>query len=417
MFSFYRLITFVYFLVPFIAIGITGWQSYRSKSWGRLRSWLLSCLIGMVCGIALAIVYVARFHGRVAPMQALATAWWGAAVVCLLRALNVGLIKAGEGIARLTEKKLPRWVIAGGVTRAFLLLIIGLPYVFSMLLVFRPKVVHSGTPQSVLGVDYQEVQFLATDGVPIRGWWIPTAQNDKTDHHHPAAAWGERTIILCHGYEGDKSSDLQLVRDLVPNGYNVLAIDFRAHGQSGGQFTTFGDLERRDVLGAVQWLQAEHPAQATRIFGLGEGLGSVALIAAAADASPEGQAIDAIAVFSPYGKLRSFISSIADRDSSIVNWMATKVVLPVADLQVGAPISNFSPDLLVKRIWPRPILMIASQEDGISDIEQTQALFDQALQPKFALWRKRDSHPAMLFSDRQAALTVRIFFETERSIL
>src|SRR6185437_6706928 len=105
MFSFYRLITFVYFLVPFIAIGITGWQSYRSKSWGRLRSWLLSCLIGMVCGIALAIVYVARFHGRVAPMQALATAWWGAAVVCLLRALNVGLIKAGEGIARLTKKK------------------------------------------------------------------------------------------------------------------------------------------------------------------------------------------------------------------------------------------------------------------------------------------------------------------------
>lgn len=417
MFSFYRLITFVYFLVPFVAVGIAGWRSYRSKKWDRIRSWLLSCLIGMACGIALAVVYVIRFHGRVPLVQVIATSWWGAAVVCLLRALNEGLTQAGKGMSHLLKKRSPRWVIAGGVTRALLLLVIGIPYVFSMLLVFRPKFVHSGTPQSVLSVNYQEVEFSATDGVPIRGWWIPAAQNDLTDHRHPAAAWGQRTIILCHGFEGDKSSDLQLVRDLVPNGYNVLAIDFRAHGRSGGQFTTFGDVERRDVLGAVQWIQAEHPAQAMRIFGLGEGLGSAALIAAAADPSPQGQAIDAIAVFSPYGNFRSFVSSIADRDSTIANWLLTKAVLPAADLQVGTHLSNFSPDRLVQKIWPRPILMIASQADGSSDIEQTQALFNQALQPKYSLWRKRDSHPAMLFSDHQAALTVRIFFETERSIL
>ena len=47
------------------------------------------------------------------------------------------------------------------------------------------------------------------------------------------------------------------------------------------------------------------------IFGLGEGLGSAALIAAAGDPN-EGQAINAIAAFAPYDSLPGLIQDVAD---------------------------------------------------------------------------------------------------------
>ena len=57
----------------------------------------------------------------------------------------------------------------------------------------------------------------------------------------------DRTVIVCHGLASNKSNHLLLARELVPHGYNVLIFDFRAHGESDGQLTSLGDLERRDV--------------------------------------------------------------------------------------------------------------------------------------------------------------------------
>src|SRR4029078_1443198 len=98
-------------------------------------------------------------------------------------------------------------------------------------------------------------------------WWIPGASGETG-----------RTILLCHGHSANKATQLSLVRKLVPIGYNVLAIDFRGHGESAGQLTSFGDLERRDVLGAVRWLRATHPEATHKIFGLGASMGAAALI-------------------------------------------------------------------------------------------------------------------------------------------
>src|ERR1035438_10302500 len=38
--------------------------------------------------------------------------------------------------------------------------------------------------------------------------------------------------------------------------YNVLAIDLRGHGESGGQFISPGLVERRDLLGAIRYLRS-----------------------------------------------------------------------------------------------------------------------------------------------------------------
>ena len=101
-----------------------------------------------------------------------------------------------------------------------------------------------------------------------------------------------------------------MARLLPEFGFNVLIFDFRAHGESGGQLTTFGDRERNDVLGAVRYLRARRADDAEKIYGVGASLGAAALIAASSDDSPEGRAIDAIAVYGTFDHLGRLTRSI-----------------------------------------------------------------------------------------------------------
>jgi alpha-beta hydrolase superfamily lysophospholipase len=136
--------------------------------------------------------------------------------------------------------------------------------------------------------------FAASDGVELVGWWIPAARAPASVRGSLRQQWGKNTVLVCHGLAANKSNQLVMARQLVPGGFNVLAFDFRAHGESGGQLTTFGKLEVNDVLGAVRWVRENHADQAHKIFGVGASMGGSALIVAAADDSDQGRAIEAV---------------------------------------------------------------------------------------------------------------------------
>src|SRR5690606_3183417 len=123
---------------------------------------------------------------------------------------------------------------------------------------------------------------------------------------------------------------------------NVLSFDFRAHGQSSGQLTTFGDLESLDVLAAVRWLRDNKPQQAEKIFGIGASMGAAALITAAADPSPEGRAIDAVVVFGTYARLDTLAAQIADQHFAWpLDALVRHISIPLADLQTGRRLRDF----------------------------------------------------------------------------
>ncbi len=55
------------------------------------------------------------------------------------------------------------------------------------------------------------------------------------------------TIILLHGIRSNKESFIKLSNKLSKLGFNSVALDSRAHGQSGGAHCTFGVKEKKDV--------------------------------------------------------------------------------------------------------------------------------------------------------------------------
>jgi len=248
----------------------------------------------------------------------------------------------------------------------FLILVLVTPYVMAAVMTYRPKVGIAGTPLSELSWPYEAVAFVATDGTKLSGWWIP-------------AKGAERTVLLCHGLGANKLNQLHMARRLHEAGYNVLTFDFRAHGESGGQFSSFGDRERRDVLGAVRYLKAARPDAARQIVAVGASLGAAAMIAAAA----EGADVDALVIYATYADLGDLAKDVCDRRFPWpVNYVGRYLAVPLASAHAGTNLEAFAPVGMMGRIAPRPVMIVHGKRDEIIPVENGRRLFEAARGPK-----------------------------------
>jgi pimeloyl-ACP methyl ester carboxylesterase len=421
MFYLYPIISWLYLLIPVVVGSVAiGYSRHTGKMW-PLRTFFRSCITGTFLGGAVTTTYAAVVGVHPPPLQVAAACYLGIASLLVVTGLNWLLY---HGVSRLfrikpraEQKPAGTWAqAAAGIVQAALLVVIGLPYLGSILLLYRPKAPSPGDPLTLIDAGFESVQLRATDGIRLDAWWVPATRNTRTDGRG-SHKQGHDTVLLCHGFGRDKASDLFLARDLVANGYNLLAIDLRAHGRSGGQFTGFGGIESRDVLGAVNWLRTNHPSECRRILGLGESLGAVALIEAASDPGPDGRAIDAIAAYNPYDELSPLINNVAAEHTIAAGpWVLKHIIVPVASIQLGANLSTVDPAIQVQRLWPRPILVLGNPSTRRPGGAGSYELFRNALQPKYSYWRD-DADRETLLHDDTAALTVRIFFDEERSIL
>jgi alpha-beta hydrolase superfamily lysophospholipase len=412
--------TWLYVGVPPLAVMTVALVARRTRRVRPVHVLIRACTLGAFLGGIVAFLYMSIGGVKVPFAQIAFAAYLGISALCVVYGMNWLLWHGVSRAFRInprTGRSRRQWVqLAAGVVQASLLVAVGLPYLGSILVLYRPKAPATGDPQTLVDAPFETVDFPATDGTPLEAWWIPATLNRRTDGRG-SVKWGRDTVLLCHGFGADKGRDLFLAADLIANGYNVLAVDLRAHGRSGGQFTGFGGVESRDVLGAVRYLRANHPEQSHRILGLGEGLGAVALIEAAADPGPEGQAISAIAAYNPYDNLRDVFTTVAEQHTIRPGqWALMNAIVPFASAQLGFDLNQVSPAQALKALWPRPILVIGDPLSRDAVYGRSYELFRCAYQPKYSYWRE-DSTPGDLLHDKTAALTVRIFFDEETSVL
>jgi dipeptidyl aminopeptidase/acylaminoacyl peptidase len=99
----------------------------------------------------------------------------------------------------------------------------------------------SGELLRMNGIKYQEVELLTEDNVKLSAWYTPP-QNGVV-------------ILVAHGYGDKRPEDFYLL--FACHGYGVLAWDFRAHGESGGDFSTLGYYEALDAKAALDFALAQ----------------------------------------------------------------------------------------------------------------------------------------------------------------
>ena len=390
----YELLIALYLALPITALLFALFFARRRRSAWPIVDLSITVLSAIFLGIVVCLLFGHFTDLHVPFSQYVVASYVSVSVLLLLKGASWLLRQGFERLFRVYRDDmffLPRnasWFFRSATAlllRMAILVAIGLPYLMAIGLIYRPRGVSSELPPYTLGeVDYEQVAFQSTDGLTLAGWWIPTRPPADASTAEPD--WGKKTVVLCHGLGHTKGSQLGLVRDLSPNGYNVLAFDFRAHGESDGQLTSFGDRERFDVLGAVRWARATHAAEANRIVGLGIGTGGAALLAAAADDSDLGRQLDAVAVIGVFDRFDRFAGDITDTYTSVsVGWLIRNVGLPIASWHAGADLATFAPVDMVDRIAPRPLLVIQARADPLVAFAAGANLYERASTAQGAL--------------------------------
>jgi len=113
-----------------------------------------------------------------------------------------------------------------------------------------------------------ETLWLDGSGVRLKGWWFKTAGPRRG------------AIVYLHGVADNRGSGASIADHFVPRGFDVVAYDSRAHGESEGDACTYGYYEKLDLGRVLDQIAIPGP-----VVLLGTSLGAaVALQAAAQDA-------------------------------------------------------------------------------------------------------------------------------------
>ncbi len=213
----------------------------------------------------------------------------------------------------------------------------------------------------VYDLKYEELRIPArTDGLQIAAWYIPSEENQKV-------------IILVPGRDNSRSNGfgnqfVSFANTLHRAGFSVMMIDLRGHGESQDARFTFGIKERRDILGAVDWLEARgYPPG--KIGALGYSLGAGAVIGAAS----EEPGIGAIWIDSAYADFKTVVDHSWVTDSGLPKvflystaWM--NQLLYGYDILASRPIDE------IGAIAPRPIFLAHCQKDNLIPISNMDRL-------------------------------------------
>lgn len=96
----------------------------------------------------------------------------------------------------------------------------------------------------------------------------------------------QRTVIAVHGWRSDWAGDFGLIADfLCRNRCNVLYIEQRAHGASGGDYIAFGLRERYDVLEWISWVNEQEFSELP-VYLAGLSMGAATVLMAAGESLP-----------------------------------------------------------------------------------------------------------------------------------
>jgi len=215
-----------------------------------------------------------------------------------------------------------------------------------------------------------EVAFPAS-GVELRGWFFPASSQRRG------------AVIYLHGRNENREAGLVAARRLVPLGYDVLAYDSRAHGASGGRYSTFGYYEKEDVSHAIDFLGAE------QVVLVGVSLGAAVALQAAAE-DPRIAAVVAVSSFS------SLEAVVRDRVPGFVPERQIRAAFHAVEARAHMRVKDVDAVEAARRIGV-PVLLLHGTRDRATPIAHARRVY-RALRGPRVLVEVAGAHHADVLS-------------------
>jgi uncharacterized protein len=203
----------------------------------------------------------------------------------------------------------------------------------------------------------REVVVQSPGGYPLFGIYFP-------------AEGSHQTVMIVHGFTYGLYGSVKYMPMFRKRNFNILLVDLRHHGRSGGSTITWGVQEKHDLAAWTSWVLAQHGKEGV-LGTLGESLGGATVLQHAA--------IDPRVAF-----------TIADCSFSTLRGLLTHVLItdyrlppsPLLELGefwcrvlAGFTFAAASPINGMDKIQT-PVLMIHGEEDALVPAEMSRELFE-----------------------------------------
>jgi uncharacterized protein len=305
-------------------------------------------------------------------------------------------------------------ILSGLLTLAYL----GISsYIAEQLVYEAPNAIVS-TPAN-LGLRFASVIITSRDDhISLKGWFIPGILPD-------GRLTTDRMIVVVHGLRTNRESPgdhlLELTGALVRHGFGVVSFDMRGMGESPPAPLSMGNLEQRDVLGAVDFLRTgtlpfPELGRPRFIGGLGISMGAASLLLAAA----REPGIQAVVSDSAYADAAPLLErEIPKRSVAVVGRIPgafAPSALTIARILYGVDLFDARPVGSIARIAPRPLLLIHGAADDYVPVSNFQQLVAAATTPataRVSTWLVPKTRHAQAFKNTGAVYVARVaaFFD------
>lgn len=277
-----------------------------------------------------------------------------------------------------------RWVFLLGA--AMLLGLTGVWLVGSVLM--RPSPSHVAPAVAPA----RDLHLRATDGLDIAAtYW-------------PGAHAGAPAVLLLHGNGASRGAEASTAAWLSRQGYAVLTIDFRGHGESASTRHSFGLFEAHDATAAFAWLKQQQHGAPVAVVGISLG-GAAALLGESGPLPAQAMVLQAV-----YPDIRHAIRNrlVATGRATPFGWLE-----PLLSFQ-ARPRFGVWPDALapIARLpaVTCPVLVIGGSEDRYTPPAETRALYDAVRGPRQLWWAAGADHAAVSHDESLAYRTTLLTF-------
>jgi pimeloyl-ACP methyl ester carboxylesterase len=188
----------------------------------------------------------------------------------------------------------------------------------------NPEWRHLERQPEQLGLVARRVVFRSRDGLRVASWWIPATVRARDAAQLPdgddacrtvvRGGGGRASIVVAHGVGGNRADMLPHAKFLADAGYNVLAIDLRAHGETESDYPSPGFLEAAEVEAAAEEAHRHSPCP---VVLLGYSMGAVAVLHAASHHAPATAVIADSAFISSFDMFDHLRASMAAAGESV----------------------------------------------------------------------------------------------------
>ncbi len=212
-----------------------------------------------------------------------------------------------------------------------------------------------------VGISYEDVSIDTADGVTLHGWFIDGRS--------------ERVLLFFHGNAGNISHRLDSIRQFHALGLNVLIVDYRGYGQSGGKATEKGLY--RDADAAWRYLTEDRGVSPGDIVIFGRSLGASVASRLAARQQPLALIVE------------SSFTSVPDVAREIYPWLPVRWLSRL----------NHATGEHVQEVHC-PVLVVHSRDDEIIPFHHGEAIFEAANEPRVLLPLRGTHNDAFLRDER-----------------